>query len=60
MHHIRHVRKRGKTVKGFSQVMASLNRKQIVVCKTCHRKIHRGEYDGVKLNDFYDPDLASL
>lgn len=60
MHHIKHVKKMGSILKGFSQIVASLNRKQIVVCKACHRKIHKGLYDGVKLSDFYDPGLASL
>lgn len=36
MHHIKHV-KIGK-IEGFKQVMQQLNRKQIMVCKTCHKK----------------------
>ena len=27
------------------------NRKQVPVCRECHRKIHRGEYDGLRLAD---------
>lgn len=48
MHHIRHLRKsspKGKITSLFLQ----MRRKQIPVCKTCHRIIHKGEYDGKKL-----------
>jgi len=35
--------------------MRALNRKQIPVCATCHRKIHNGEYYGIRLTDLaYD------
>lgn len=60
MHHIKHVRKMAQTLKGFAQVIAMLNRKQILVCHECHRRIHNGTYDGISLSDFYDPDLATL
>jgi group II intron reverse transcriptase/maturase len=57
MHHVRHVRKMtNKHAKGFTRVMAALNRKQIPVCRECHRRIHNGVYDGLKLSDLaYDP-----
>jgi group II intron reverse transcriptase/maturase len=58
LHHIRHVRV-GK-VDGFLQIMKQLNRKQIPCCKLCHVKIHRGEYDGMKLSDLYDEELIIL
>jgi len=56
MHHIRHIRKMdGEAPKGFTRVMAVLNRKQVPVCKACHEKIHRGIYDGLSLKDLaYD------
>lgn len=56
MHHVRHIRKMdGAAPKGFTRVMQALNRKQVPVCKTCHTKIHRGEYDGLSLKDLaYD------
>lgn len=56
MHHLRHIRKMGgKKPTGFAAVMRALNRKQIPVCQPCHGKIHRGEYDGVRLQDLaYD------
>jgi len=56
MHHVRHIRKfDGGAPKGFTKVMAALNRKQVPVCKACHERIHRGEYDGLGLKDLaYD------
>jgi len=49
MHHVRHIRKRGETVQGFSLYLASINRKQVPVCHQCHRDIHNGKYDGAGL-----------
>lgn len=56
MHHVRHIRKMGdRKPTGFRAVMRALNRKQIPVCASCHRKIHNGEYDGIRLSDLaYD------
>lgn len=57
MHHVRHIRKMsGQKARGFLKIMAILNRKQLPVCRACHRKIHAGGYDGLKLEDLaYDP-----
>jgi retron-type reverse transcriptase len=56
-HHVRHVRKAGsKKAKGFLRILDSVNRKQIPVCQECHDKIHRGEYDGINLSEFANPD----
>ena len=60
MHHIKHVRTMGKTSEGFKQVISILNRKQICVCYKCHRRIHNVTYDGLRLSDLYDPELATL
>lgn len=49
MHHVKHIRKLGKKVNGFTTFLRELNRKQIPVCKECHLKIHRGDYDGINL-----------
>jgi hypothetical protein len=49
MHHVRHIRKRGEAVRGFSLYLAAINRKQLPVCHACHRDIHRGRYDGESL-----------
>ena len=59
MHHVRHIRKMGQNVKGFTKIMASLNRKQLPVCHVCHMKIHNGTYDGKALNELaYDYEQA--
>lgn len=50
MHHVRHIRKRGHHVKGFKLYLAAINRKQIPVCRQCHRDIHNGKYDGPNLS----------
>jgi group II intron reverse transcriptase/maturase len=51
MHHVRHIRKLShkKEATGFNRILRAINRKQIPVCKACHGKIHRGEYDTLKL-----------
>jgi nicotine oxidoreductase len=53
MHHVRHIRKLSdkRQATGFNRILRMLNRKQIPVCKICHEKIHRGEYDSLKLSD---------
>jgi group II intron reverse transcriptase/maturase len=57
MHHVRHIRKTGaKRPTGFNAILQALNRKQLPVCPSCHQKIHRGEYDGMRLTDLaYNP-----
>ncbi len=51
MHHVRHIRKLShkRVATGFNRLLRAMNRKQVPVCSACHRKIHRGEYDGLKL-----------
>jgi len=56
MHYVKHIKK-GK-IKGFMEIMNSLNRKMIPVCEECHGKIHRGEYDQISLNDLHDESQA--
>lgn len=61
MHHLRHIRKTGgKRPTGFNEILQALNRKQVPVCRTCHKKIHRGDYDSMRLKDLaynpYEPD----
>ena len=41
MHHVKHVRKQGFRYKGFQEQMALLNRKQIPLCRNCHKKVTR-------------------
>jgi group II intron reverse transcriptase/maturase len=51
MHHVRHIRKLSnkREATGFNRILRMLNRKQIPVCERCHRNIHRGAYDSLKL-----------
>lgn len=46
MYHVKHVRKQGYRYKGFHHQMALLNRKQLPLCRDCHRKVHAGLYNG--------------
>lgn len=50
MHHIRHI-KSSSNPNSFAKVIGRLNRSQVPVCKECHWKIHRGEYDQMSLSD---------
>ena len=59
MHHVRHIRKRGEKVQGFTLYMAALNRKQIPVCPKCHQNIHQGKYDGASLSQIVEQLHAS-
>ena len=59
MHHVRHIRKRGENVQGFTLYMAAINRKQIPVCHRCHRDIHNGKYDGASLSVIVEQLRAS-
>jgi len=59
MHHVKHIRRMGSKVKGFTKLMAMMNRKQIPVCKDCHHSIHNGSYDGLALKDFKLPHIAA-
>lgn len=40
MHHVRHLRKDSVVGTGFTALMSKLNRKQLPVCRPCHKKIH--------------------
>ena len=54
VHHIRKLsdlklKWQGKQMPEWIERMAAMHRKTLVVCRTCHRKIHNGEYDGPSL-----------
>jgi len=51
VHHVRALRKHGKTVNNdfLTSLMSKINRKQIPLCEQCHRKVHAGTYDGPAL-----------
>jgi hypothetical protein len=50
VHHIRALRDVKGSKAGWQQLMSAMRRKTLVVCPPCHQKIHRGQYDGVKLS----------
>nr|BBE20954.1 group II intron reverse transcriptase/maturase [Ulva ohnoi] len=52
MHHIRHLRKNtpGRNNR-LKRLFLQIKRKQIPVCRACHKTIHDGEYDGRKLGN---------
>nr|UIB38921.1 hypothetical protein [Trentepohlia sp. YN1317] len=58
IHHTKHIAK-DKT-SGFSQIIRQINRKQIPVCVDCHKSIHNGTYDGLKLSDFAFPQYFDM
>ena len=60
MHHVRHIRKRGERISGFTLYLAAINRKQIPVCHACHREIHAGKYDGAGLSEIVSQLQAQM
>jgi hypothetical protein len=40
--------------------MKNLNRKTIPVCRSCHKKIHKGTYDRHTLKNIYDIELTQV
>jgi hypothetical protein len=59
-HYVRAVKKSGTEITGFTNLMKTLNKRQIVICEKSQIKIHNGTYNGMKLSDFYDQDLLEL
>jgi len=57
MHHVKHIRKTTEKINKdyWTRVMSFMNRKQIPVCRSCHNKIHKGEYDQIALNKLISP-----
>ena len=49
VHHIRAMKDVQDYAEGWQQLMSAMRRKTLIVCKDCHERIHRGQYDGVKL-----------
>ena len=49
VHHIKHIKTVIVKLNSFDQQMAAINRKQIPLCTGCHRKVHKGEHDGLSL-----------
>jgi len=60
MHHVKHLRKDGVKPTGFLNLMSNLNRKQIPVCRSCHNKIHKGNYNGMAIRDLKRPEIKTF
>ena len=52
MHHIRHVKTINSKLTSFEKMMAKINRKQVPLCRDCHIKVHKGEYNGLSVKNF--------
>jgi len=50
MHHLKHIKTINIKLNHFDKKMASINRKQIPLCRTCHIAVHQGKYKGFALN----------
>lgn len=57
MHHVKHIKRRGRKYQGFDRVMRAINRKQVPLCLGCHSDVHNGKHDGINVreaaNQFY-------
>lgn len=49
MHHIKHIKTINANLSKFDKMVASINRKQVPLCRNCHIKIHTGKYLGTSL-----------
>lgn len=52
MHHIKHIRTINPKLSSFDKMVAKLNRKQVPLCRNCHRNVHSGNYCGFSLKYF--------
>jgi len=52
MHHVKHLKTINAKLSPFDKMMARINRKQVPLCKPCHRKVHNGTYQGFSLKYF--------
>lgn len=62
LHHINAIHKsksKGKLFNRFDQMVGSLGRKQICLCRICHNKVTHGEYSGIALKDLIDVRIVA-
>jgi hypothetical protein len=52
MHHVRHLKTMNVKLSPFDKMMASINRKQVPLCRRCHNIVHKGNYGGFSLTHF--------
>jgi hypothetical protein len=55
-HHIRKLDR--KHCVGFGQLMSQLQRKQIPLCRECHKLVHAGKYNDLSLDDLHAAVVA--
>lgn len=46
MHHLKHIKTINVKLNDFDKKLASINRKQIPLCRKCHVSVHQGKYIG--------------
>lgn len=52
MHHVKHIKTINPKLSSFDKMMARINRKQVPLCRKCHRLVHSGKYAGVSIRNF--------
>jgi 5-methylcytosine-specific restriction endonuclease McrA len=52
MHHIKHIKTLNLKLSPFDQLASRINRKQIPLCRPCHRQVHKGTHHGMSLKHF--------
>jgi hypothetical protein len=52
MHHVRHVKTINIKLNPFEKMMASINRKQVPLCRTCHVELHKGKFQKLNLDNY--------
>lgn len=52
MHHVRALRIGNRNItNGFNRIMSAINRKQVPLCRSCHKNVHNGTYNGMNLSE---------
>lgn len=51
MHHLKHIKTLNLKLNSFDKMLATINRKQVPLCTSCHHKVHSGDYSGLTLNN---------
>jgi len=52
MHHVKHLKTLNVNLSPFDKMLASINRKQVPLCHSCHVSVHKGEYMGMSLKHY--------
>lgn len=57
VHHVKKLSNSNKFSSPMKAIMSKLNRKQIVLCKKCHKDIHSGKYDGKSIKKYNNKNI---